>query len=91
MITKLISVSELKDLEDKVSEFKIENEDEVASYYNLKEQLTNSGKEFHSWLVKPQFIIPFIQPGRLIRVKCGEKDFGWGVAVNFKKFAPKVS
>ena len=69
---------------------KIENEEEVASYYMLREQLTNLSKEFQSWLVRPQYLIPFVQPGRMMAVKFQDKDFGWGIAVNFRKKAPKV-
>ncbi len=80
---------ELKDLEQKVKETEVQNEEEVASYYRLREQLSLLGKEFHSWLVRPQYLIPFIQPGRLVSVRHRDKDFGWGAVVNFKKNAPK--
>jgi len=41
-------------------------------------------------MTRPQYILPFIQAGRLIHVKNGELDFGWGTVVNFmKKENPK--
>ncbi len=79
----------MKELEDRVSSTSVENEEEVASYYRLREQLALLGKEFHSWLVRPTYLIPFIQSGRLVSVKHRDKDFGWGAVVNFKKNAPK--
>ena len=79
----------MRELDMKVDETKIANEDEVSSYYRLREQLSDLSKQFHSYLVKPQYIIPFIQPGRLVSIKHGEKDFGYGAVVNFKKLNPK--
>lgn len=81
---------ELNDLETKIKSTVVENEEEVKSYFKLREQLQLLGQEFHSWLVKPQYLIPFAQPGRLVSVKHGDNDFGWGVIVNFKKNTPKV-
>ena len=82
---------EMRDLEKKVSEMHISNEEEVSSYHRLREQLHELGKQFQTWLVKPQFAVPFMQPGRLVSIKHGEKDFGLGVIVNFKKITPKES
>jgi len=82
-------MTEMRDLEARASEMKVDDEEETASYYKLREQLKTLGREFHSWLTRPQYIVPFMQSGRLVRVKHGDKDFGWGVVVNFKKVAPK--
>ncbi|TRY74562.1 hypothetical protein TCAL_00692 [Tigriopus californicus] len=80
----------MKSLESDVKAHNIENEDEVASYFRLREQLTNLSQEFQSWLTKPQYVVPFMQPGRLVSVKFKDKDFGFGVVVNFKKQAPSA-
>ena len=68
----------------------IENEDEVASYYKLGELISGLSRELTSWLVKPQYLVPFLQPGRLVSVKHGDKDFGWGAVINFKKQTVKT-
>ncbi len=79
----------VKELEEKISSIKIQDEAEVTSYYRLREQLSNLGSQFQSWLVKPQYLVPFLQPGRLVSVKHGEKDFGLAVVVSFKKKTEK--
>ena len=79
----------VKSLEERVALSIIQDEPEVASYYRLRDQLQNLGIEFHSWLVKPQYLVPFLQPGRLVSVKHGEKDFGYGAIVNWKKRSSK--
>ena len=79
-----------KELEQKVASISLEDEKEVMGYYNLREQLSNLSKQFQSWLVKPQYLVPFLQPGRLVSVKHGDKDFDFGVVISFKKKSPKV-
>ena len=78
-----------KDLEEKVASITIDDEKEVMGYYNLREQLSNLSKQFQSWLVKPQYLVPFLQPGRLVSVKHGEKNFDFGVVISFKKKSAK--
>ena len=78
----------VKSLEEQVANMKVSMEDEVSSYSRLRDQLTNLGKEFHSWLTKPQYIAPFLQPGRLVRIKSGDQEFGWGAIINMKRQRP---
>jgi hypothetical protein len=33
----------------------------------------------------PEIILPFLSIGRLVYVKKGEKEWGWGVSINFNK------
>ena len=78
----------VKTLEEKVSGMRVPMEDEVSSYSRLRSQLTGLGKEFHAWLTKAQYIVPFLQPGRLVRIKSGDQEFGWGAIVNMKRQKP---
>ncbi|XP_078318641.1 exosome RNA helicase MTR4-like isoform X2 [Crassostrea virginica] len=77
----------LKDTEEKYNKLTVENEDSVASYYKIRQQLDNLGKELLSFVQKPQYILPFLQPGRLVQVKNNNDDFGWGAVINFQKKA----
>ncbi|XP_062616496.1 exosome RNA helicase MTR4-like [Saccostrea cucullata] len=77
----------LKETEEKYKKLKVENEDSVAAYYKIRQQLDNLGKELRSYIQKPQYILPFLQPGRLIQVKNENDDFGWGAVINFQKKA----
>jgi len=81
--------SSVKTLEEEVKSMVIPNEEEVTSYARLRDQLSALGTEFHSWLTKPQYIVPFLQPGRLVRVKAGDQEFGWGAVVNMKRQRPE--
>jgi len=75
----------VKELETKLASMKIQGEEEVASYGRLRDQLTSLGQEFHSFLTKPQYVVPFLQPGRLVKIKNIDEDFGFGAVVNLKR------
>lgn len=77
----------LKDTEEKYNKLTVENEDSVASYYKIRQQLDNLGRELLTFIQKPQYILPFLQPGRLVQVKNEKDDFGWGAVINFQKKA----
>ena len=40
----------------------------MASYYKIRQQLDNLSKELLSFIQKPQYLLPFLQPGRLVKV-----------------------
>lgn len=46
----------------------IEKEDAIAVYYDIREELNTLGKEFRSYITKSEYLLPFLQPGRLVKV-----------------------
>jgi ATP-dependent RNA helicase DOB1 len=66
--TQLDHVSELLKSEEEYRKIVIPREEEVGTYYRLRTQLTALAKEFKSFITKPKYIIPFLQPGRMIHV-----------------------
>lgn len=82
-----------KQVQDKQSEFskiKIPDEHSVASYHHIRDQLDSLGKQFRTYITKPENLMPFLQPGRLVKVQNETDEFDWGIVVNFKKQADKV-
>lgn len=77
--------SKLEKLQEKHDALKIPREVEVAGYYKIRQQLAVFSKEFQDFLTRPQYIIPFMQPGRMVKVKHEEREFGWGIVINFQK------
>ncbi|GFN96742.1 superkiller viralicidic activity 2-like 2 [Plakobranchus ocellatus] len=63
----------------------IEDEDSVSAYYRIRQQLDVLGRELRHFILKPSYLLPFLQPGRVVKVKNGDLDFGWGVVLNFHK------
>ncbi|XP_052775260.1 exosome RNA helicase MTR4-like isoform X2 [Mya arenaria] len=80
-------IDKMKNTEDRYNQCVVPNEDQVSTYYKIRQQLNHLGRELLTYIQKPQYILPFLQPGRLVHVKNGEDDFGWTMVVNFQKKA----
>ncbi|XP_076875880.1 exosome RNA helicase MTR4 isoform X2 [Brachyhypopomus gauderio] len=78
-------LEKMKNLEDKYNAIEIPNEESVVTYYKIRQQLAKLAKEIEDYVHKPKYCLPFLQPGRLVKVKKEKLDFGWGVVVNFSK------
>ncbi|KAK3549494.1 hypothetical protein QTP86_002386 [Hemibagrus guttatus] len=78
-------VEKMQKLEDMYNSIEIPNEDSVVTYYKIRQQLAKLAKDIEEYVHKPKYCLPFLQPGRLVKVKKDDSDFGWGVVVNFSK------
>jgi ATP-dependent RNA helicase DOB1 len=61
-------ILELKKCEQQYESIKIENEDEVARYYKLKKKLELIQDQMSIMMNEPKYLLPFLQPGRLVTV-----------------------
>lgn len=69
----------------------IEDESLIAEYYEYRQQLDQMGADFREVITHPNYSVPFLQPGRLVKIKYKDLDFGWGVIINYqKRLPPKV-
>ncbi|XP_049874701.1 exosome RNA helicase MTR4 [Pectinophora gossypiella] len=62
----------------------VENEHSIASYCNIRTQLDILGGQFRSFITRPEYLKPFLQPGRLVKVKTEKYEYDWGIIVNFR-------
>ncbi|KAI9020835.1 rRNA-processing arch domain-containing protein [Phycomyces nitens] len=67
----------------------LERQEEVEYYYNLRTQIETYSRDVRDVINHPTYCLPFMQPGRLIKVKRGDMDFGWGAVVNYNKVVQK--
>ncbi|GAB6028829.1 Exosome RNA helicase MTR4 [Chamberlinius hualienensis] len=58
---------------------------EISAYYKIRHQLASLSKSMHAFIMKPQYIVPFLQPGRLVKVKNDKYEFDWGIVINFQR------
>ena len=72
-------------LEHEQTAIVINDEKQAMAYYRIRQQLEKLKKELHAYITRPKYCLPFLQPGRLVRVVDGDCDFGWGCVVNFQK------
>ncbi|KAI0071672.1 antiviral helicase [Panus rudis PR-1116 ss-1] len=79
---------ELRREEEKKNEMVIPDEPLVAEYYEYRQQLDQMAQDFKEVITHPNYSLPFLQPGRLVKVKYQKLDFGWGVVINYQKRLP---
>ncbi|GIY46216.1 exosome RNA helicase MTR4 [Caerostris extrusa] len=75
----------IKTLQEDYSAIYIEREEDLDTYYKIKNKLSALSEEYHAYIIQPEYCVPFFQPGRLVKVKNGDDDFGWGMIINYQK------
>ncbi|RKP19421.1 P-loop containing nucleoside triphosphate hydrolase protein, partial [Rozella allomycis CSF55] len=75
--------NQLNELIERRKGLKIEQEETISEYYEIKQQLEVLKKDFKMIIHHPTNILPFLQVGRLVKIKHENDDFGWGCLVNF--------
>ena len=76
---------ELALLEDERKAIIVPNEEEIASYYEIRKQIDTYTRDVRDVVSHPTYCLPFMQPGRLVRIKHLDMDFGWGAVINYSK------
>lgn len=79
---------QLREKEQQRAEMLIEDEEQIKEYYDLRQSLNNYADDMRAVITHPQYLLKFLQPGRLVKVKYKDFDFGWGAVVNFAKVRP---
>lgn len=84
----LIQVTELQEVETERANMVITDEATVRDYYTLRQQLDSHIKDMREVIMHPNYSLPFLQPGRLVKVKWQDHDFGWGAIADLKARKP---
>ncbi|KAJ2701862.1 ATP-dependent RNA helicase mtr4 [Coemansia sp. IMI 203386] len=79
------------DLVERVAAFVIPDEPSVKRFYDLRHQLDQLSADMTRVVVHPSNALPFLQPGRFVRVCTDGLDFGWGCVVFFQRNATNDS
>lgn len=85
-----------KVLEEERDSIIIEEEDSLENYYSMLQQYKGLKKDVRDVVFSPKYCLPFLQPGRLVCVKCSKNDESssslsmkdevtWGVIINFER------
>lgn len=81
--------ADLEELMQKKKEIVVQDETQIAEYHLVKQQLEKCKEDYRKVLNHQSYALPFMQPGRLVRIRDGEDDYGWGVVVNIQKKVKK--
>jgi ATP-dependent RNA helicase DOB1 len=76
---------ELHEIEQKRDKIVIDNERQVQEYYDARKELESIRDQIRQEITNPVYSVPYLQPGRLVRVRDGQDDWGWGIVVNYQK------
>lgn len=66
-------------------------EAELAEYHKLGLDIAQLEKRIMSEITRPERALLYLVPGRLVKVRDGGTDWGWGVVVNVVKRPPAAS
>ncbi|EGV65684.1 ATP-dependent RNA helicase mtr4 [Yamadazyma tenuis] len=81
--------SQLVELTNQLSTINIDDENLIKEYYEFKVQLSKLQEDSQKIITHPGHILPYLQSGRVIKVKIGDMDYGWGMVQSFSKRANK--
>ncbi|KAF8581458.1 antiviral helicase [Ramaria rubella] len=79
---------QLRKEEERLSSIVVEDEEDVADYYDLRKKLDELAVDFKDVITHPSYSLPFLKPGRLVKIKHLQLDFGWGIIINYEKRIP---
>ena len=74
---------ELQQLESQKLQLAIEDEATIRSYYDIRKQLDIYTEDMRNVIIHPNYSLQFMQPGRLVEIKHGDYDFGWGAVLKY--------
>ncbi|CAN6677587.1 unnamed protein product [Malus baccata var. baccata] len=72
-------------LEEEAALLDASGEAEVAEYHKIKLDIAQLEKKMMSEITRPERVLYFLLPGRLVKIREGGTDWGWGVVVNVVK------
>lgn len=80
---------EMAQLEKQKNSIHVDREDEISAYYEIRKQIDTYTQDVRDVMNHPTYALPFLQPGRLAKIKYDNMDFGWGVVVAYNKINAK--
>ncbi|KZV49019.1 superkiller viralicidic activity 2-like 2 [Dorcoceras hygrometricum] len=75
-------------LEEEAAVLDASGEAEVTEYDKLKLEIARIEKKLMAEITRPERVLSFLLPGRLVKIREGGTDWGWGVVVNVVKRPP---
>ncbi|KAK7550811.1 ATP-dependent RNA helicase DOB1 [Phyllosticta citricarpa] len=79
---------QLNELEHEKASLSIPDEPTIRDYYDLRQQITTYTQDMRAVIMHPNYCLPFLQSGRLVKVKFRDYDFGWGVVISVNPRKP---
>ncbi|EIE19880.1 HUA enhancer 2 [Coccomyxa subellipsoidea C-169] len=85
---------ELREVEERAAQIGAATQEAMDEYQTLKAEIEGAERVLTPALLRPERCMHFLRPGRLVRVREGPYDWGWGIVVAVHQKGrpkPKVS
>uniref|UniRef100_A0A0E0IYU7 Helicase ATP-binding domain-containing protein n=1 Tax=Oryza nivara TaxID=4536 RepID=A0A0E0IYU7_ORYNI len=82
-------VQKITSLENEATLLDSSGETDLAEYHKLGLDISELEKKIMSEMIRPERALLYLVPGRLVKVRDGSTDWGWGVVVNVVKKPPQ--
>ncbi|PAV77833.1 hypothetical protein WR25_19969 [Diploscapter pachys] len=70
---------------EQLAKWQVEEESNLTALFDMKKQMDIHELTIKKIVRQPVHVVPFLQSGRMICIKAGTREFGWGVVVNYKR------
>ncbi|EGC38055.1 hypothetical protein DICPUDRAFT_53548 [Dictyostelium purpureum] len=78
-------VAKCDDLETQKKELTIRDESVVVEYASIKGQLQKLSEAMRDFTNQATYVLPFLNAGRLVRIRDGSVEWGYGIILNYSK------
>uniref|UniRef100_A0A7S2Q2C1 Superkiller viralicidic activity 2-like 2 n=1 Tax=Zooxanthella nutricula TaxID=1333877 RepID=A0A7S2Q2C1_9DINO len=78
---ELAKVEDLRAVVKDDAQYEFSLDEAVADHYYLTKERARHKEELRQVVVRPEYIAPFLNPGRLVYMRDGDVDWGWGILV----------
>jgi len=76
---ELEKIEDLRVVVKDEAQYDFNMEEAIADHYYIAKERERKQEELRQLVIQPENIAPFLNPGRLIHLKDGETDWGWGI------------
>jgi len=79
--TELAKIDDLHTVVQDDAKYDFSVDEAIADYYYLTKELVKKKEERRQVVIEPEHVAAFLNPGRLVYMKDGDKDWGWGILI----------
>jgi ATP-dependent RNA helicase DOB1 len=79
--TQLAAIEDLRAVVKDDNKYAFSVDEAIADYYHISKEIEKKREELRQVVIIPEHVAPFLNPGRLVYMKDGTVDWGWGILV----------
>jgi ATP-dependent RNA helicase DOB1 len=72
-------------LEQEAATLQIEDKEVIAEFFTLQQLKEKTNEEISRTMTKPNHCLPYLNSGRLVSIRCDNKNWGWAALISYCK------